>query len=86
MALVRLAEEFGFQIGTFQHVLEGYRVADEIAAHGAGASTFSDWWAYKVEAYGAIPHNAAIMTEQGVVVSINSDSGEEMRLLNQEAA
>ena len=84
--LMRLAEEFGFTIGTLQHVLEGYKVADEIAAHGAGASTFSDWWGYKVEAYEAIPHNAALMTERGVVVSINSDSGEEMRHLNQEAA
>ena len=86
LQLVRLAEEFGFRISTFQHVLEGYRVADELAAHGAGASTFSDWWAYKVEAYEAIPHNAALMTERGVTVSINSDSGEEMRHLNQEAA
>jgi len=86
LQLLRLAEEFGFRIATLQHVLEGYRVADEIAAHGAGASTFSDWWAYKVEAYEAIPHNAAIMTRRGVVVSINSDSGEEMRHLNQEAA
>jgi imidazolonepropionase-like amidohydrolase len=86
LQLMRLAEEFGFRIGTLQHVLEGYKVADEIAAHGAGASTFSDWWGYKVEAYEAIPHNAALMTERGVVVSINSDSGEEMRHLNQEAA
>lgn len=86
LQLLRLAEEFGFQIATFQHVLEGYRVADEIAAHGAGASTFSDWWAYKVEAYEAIPYNAALMSERGVTVSINSDSGEEMRHLNQEAA
>jgi imidazolonepropionase-like amidohydrolase len=86
LQLIRLAEEFNFKIATFQHVLEGYKVADEIAAHGAGASTFSDWWAYKVEAYDAIPHNAALMTERGVVASINSDSGEEMRHLNQEAA
>jgi imidazolonepropionase-like amidohydrolase len=86
LQLLRLAEEFGVTIATFQHVLEGYRVAKEIAEHGAGASTFSDWWAYKVEAYEAIPHNAALMTEKGVVVSINSDSGEEMRHLNQEAA
>lgn len=86
LQLLRLAEEFGFRIATFQHVLEGYKVADEIAAHGAGASTFSDWWAYKVEAYDAIPYNAALMTERGVTVSINSDSGEEMRHLNQEAA
>ena len=84
--LLRLAEELGFRIATLQHVLEGYRVADEIAAHGAGASTFSDHWAYKVEAYEAIPHNAALMAERGVVVSINSDSAEEIRHLNQEAA
>jgi len=86
LQLLRLAEEFGFRIGTLQHVLEGYKIADEIAEHGAGASTFSDWWGYKVEAYDAIPHNAALMIERGVVVSINSDSGEEMRHLNQEAA
>ncbi len=86
LQLMRLAEEFGFKIATLQHVLEGYKVADEIAAHGAGASTFSDWWGYKMEAYDAIPHNAALMTERGVLVSINSDSGEEMRHLNQEAA
>ena len=86
LQLLRLAEEFGFTVRTLQHVLEGYKVADEIAAHGAGASTFSDWWAYKVEAFDAIPHNAALMTERGVLVSINSDSGEEIRHLNQEAA
>lgn len=86
LQLLRLAEEFGFTVRTLHHVLEGYKVADEIAVHGAGASTFSDWWAYKVEAYDAIPHNAALMTERGVLVSINSDSGEEIRHLNQEAA
>ena len=86
LQLMRAVEEFGVRIVTFQHVLEGYKVADEIAAHGAGASTFSDWWAYKVEAYDAIPYNAALMTERGVVVSINSDDAEEMRHLNQEAA
>ncbi|MGH9815149.1 MAG: amidohydrolase [Candidatus Acidiferrales bacterium] len=86
MMMIRVAEEFGFKIKTFQHVLEGYKVAKEIAAHGAGGSTFSDWWAYKMEAYDAIPHNAAIMTKKGVVVSINSDSAEEARHLNQEAA
>jgi len=85
LQLLRLAEEFGFRVATLQHVLEGYKVADEIAAHGAGGSTFSDWWGYKVEAYDAIPHNAALMHERGVVVSINSDSQEEMRHLNQEA-
>jgi imidazolonepropionase-like amidohydrolase len=86
LMLIRLADEFGFKIATFQHVLEGYKVAKEIAAHGAGASTFSDWWAFKIEAYDAIPYNAAIMTRKGVVVSINSDSAEEARHLNQEAA
>jgi len=86
LQLLRVAEEFGFRIATLQHVLEGYKVADEIAEHGAGASTFSDWWAYKVEAYDAIPHNAALMTERGILVSINSDSAEEARHLNQEAA
>ena len=86
LQLLRLAEEFHFTVRTFQHVLEGYKVADELAAHGAGASTFSDWWAYKMEAYDAIPYNAALMEERGVLVSINSDSEEEMRHLNQEAA
>lgn len=86
LQLLRTAEDFGVRIATLQHVLEGYKIADEIAAHGAGGSTFSDWWAYKVEAYDAIPYNAALMTERGVVVSINSDDAEEMRHLNQEAA
>lgn len=86
LMLLRVAKEFGFKVRTFQHVLEGYKVADEIAASGAGASTFSDWWAYKVEAYDAIPYNAAIMTRRGVVVSINSDDAEEATHLNQEAA
>jgi imidazolonepropionase-like amidohydrolase len=86
LMLLRVAKEFGFKVRTFQHVLEGYKVADEIAAAGAGASTFSDWWAYKVEAYDAIPYNAALMTKRGVVVSINSDDAEEATHLNQEAA
>jgi imidazolonepropionase-like amidohydrolase len=86
LQMIRVAEEFHFKVATFQHVLEGYKVANEIAQSGAGASAFSDWWAYKVEAYDAIPYNAALMTERGVVVSINSDSGEEARHLNQEAA
>ena len=86
LQLLRVAEEFNFRIATLQHVLEGYKVADEIARHGAGASTFSDWWAYKVEAYDAIPYNPALMVQRGVLVSINSDSAEEHRHLNQEAA
>ena len=86
LMLLRVADDFGFKIRTLQHVLEGYKVAKEIAAHGAGASTFSDWWAYKMEAYDAIPYNAAIMTKKGVVVSLNSDDAELMRRLNTEAA
>ncbi len=86
LMLIRLAEEFGFKVKTFQHVLEGYKVASEIARHGAGASTFSDWWAYKMEAYDAIPYNAAILAAHGVVVSLNSDSPELSRRLYWEAA
>lgn len=86
LMLIRLAEEFGITISTFQHVLEGYKVADEIAAHGAGASTFSDWWAYKAEAFDAIPHNGALMARRGVLVSFNSDSSELARRMNLEAA
>ncbi len=86
LMLLRVADEFGFKIRTLQHVLEGYKVAKEIAAHGAGASTFSDWWSYKVEAYDAIPYNAAIMMKKGVIVSLNSDDPELMRHLNTEAA
>jgi imidazolonepropionase-like amidohydrolase len=86
LMLLRVAKEFGFKVRTFQHVLEGYKVADELAAAGVGASTFSDWWAYKVEAYDAIPYNAALMTKRGVIVSINSDDAEEATHLNQEAA
>lgn len=86
LMLLRLADEFGFKIKTLQHVLEGYKVAKEIAAHGAGASTFTDWWAYKMEAYDAIPYNAALMHKKGVLVSLNSDSAELMRRLNTEAA
>jgi imidazolonepropionase-like amidohydrolase len=86
LMLLRVAKEFGFKVRTFQHVLEGYKVADELAAAGVGASTFSDWWAYKVEAFDATPYNAALMTRRGVVVSINSDDAEEATHLNQEAA
>lgn len=86
LMLIRVADEVGFKVRTFQHVLEGYKVAREIAEHGAGASTFSDWWAYKAEAYDATPYNAAIMARRGVVVSLNSDSDELQRHLNLEAA
>ena len=86
LMLMRVSKEFGFKVRTFQHVLEGYKVADELAAYGVGASTFSDWWAYKMEAYDAIPYNSALMTQRGVVVSVNSDDSEEARHLNQEAA
>jgi imidazolonepropionase-like amidohydrolase len=86
LEVLRVAEEFGVRVKTLQHVLEGYKVADEIAAHGAGASTFSDWWAYKPEAWDAIPYNGALMRERGVLVSFNSDSDELARRLNWEAA
>nr|NIR48092.1 amidohydrolase family protein [candidate division KSB1 bacterium]NIR72521.1 amidohydrolase family protein [candidate division KSB1 bacterium]NIS23820.1 amidohydrolase family protein [candidate division KSB1 bacterium]NIT70747.1 amidohydrolase family protein [candidate division KSB1 bacterium]NIU24262.1 amidohydrolase family protein [candidate division KSB1 bacterium] len=86
LMLVRVAEDFGFTIGTFQHVLEGYKVAEALAKHGAGASTFSDWWAYKFEVYDAIPYNGALMHDVGVVVSFNSDSNELARRMNLEAA
>jgi imidazolonepropionase-like amidohydrolase len=84
--LLNLADEFGFKIKTLQHVLEGYKVAKEIAAHGAGASTFVDFWGYKVEAWDAIPYNAALMKKFGVNVSINSDDNSRMRRLYEEAA
>ncbi|MGA2593411.1 MAG: amidohydrolase [Bryobacteraceae bacterium] len=86
LMLLRVADDFGFKIRTLQHVLEGYKVAKEIAAHGTGASTFSDWWAYKAEAYDAIPYNAAMLVRAGVLTSVNSDSAELMRHLNTEAA
>ena len=86
LMLIGIANEFGFKIRTFQHALEGYKVAKEIAEHGAGASIFTDSWAYKIEAYDAIPYDAAIMTRAGVNVSVNSDSDERARRLNIDAA
>jgi N-acetylglucosamine-6-phosphate deacetylase len=86
LMLIRVAESFGFTIGTFQHVLEGYKVAEAIAEHGAGASSFSDWWAYKIEVMDAIPYNGSLMTHVGVNVSFNSDSNELARRMNTEAA
>ena len=84
--LMHVADDFDFTVNTFTHILEGYKVADKMAAHGAGGSTFSDWWAYKWEVRYAIPYNAALMTQAGVVTAINSDSSEMSRRLNQEAA
>jgi len=84
--LLRLAEEFGFKIGTLQHGLEAYKIAPEIAKHGAGVSIFADSWSYKLEAYDSIPYNAYILWKNGVLVSINSDSDERMRRLNLDAA
>jgi imidazolonepropionase-like amidohydrolase len=84
--LLRVADRFGFKIKSLQHVLEGYKIASEIADHGASCSTFSDWWAYKIEAYDAIPFNSALLNEAGVTVCIKSDSNELMRHLYQEAA
>ncbi len=84
--LIRVAEEMGFTVRTFQHVLEGYKASLEIAEHGATASTFSDWYDYKAEVWEATPYNGAIMHDDGVVVSFNSDSGELARHMNHEAA
>ncbi len=84
--LMKVAEKFNFNINTFTHILEGYKLADKMKEHGVGGSTFSDWWAYKYEVNDAIPYNATIMHNQGVTVAINSDDGEMSRRLNQEAA
>ncbi len=86
LMLTRIAEDFGFTIGTFQHVLEGYKIAERIQEHGAGASTFSDWWSYKYEVIDAIPYNGALMHEVGINVSFNSDDDELSRHMNLEAA
>ena len=84
--LIRVCEEFGIKIASFQHVLEGFKVADAMAKHGAGGSTFSDWWAYKIEAWDAIPGNGPLMHDQGVVVSYNSDNSQLATRLNWEAS
>lgn len=84
--LMKVADSLGFKVNTFTHILEGYKLADKMAKHGAGGSSFADWWAYKMEVKDAIPYNAAIMHRQGVLVSINSDDAEMARRLNQEAA
>ncbi len=83
---MRVAEQMGYTVNTFTHILEGYKVADKMKAHGSNASTFSDWWAYKMEVQDAIPYNAAIMHRVGLNVAINSDDAEMARRLNQEAA
>ena len=83
---MQVAEQFNFNVNTFTHILEGYKVADKMKKHGVGGSTFSDWWAYKYEVNDAIPYNAAIMHYAGVTVAINSDDSEMSRRLNQEAA
>ncbi|MEN9570907.1 MAG: hypothetical protein RL172_2138 [Bacteroidota bacterium] len=85
-AMMKVADKFGFVVNTFTHILEGYKVADKMKAHGAAASTFSDWWAYKMEVVDAIPQNAYIMQQQGLTVAINSDDAEMSTRLNQEAA
>src|SRR5258706_15061537 len=84
--LMQVADSFGFKVNTFTHILEGYKVADKMKAHGANASTFADWWAYKYEVIDAIPYNAAILTKVGIPTAVNSDDAEMARRLNQEAA
>mgnify|MGYP000903401473 CR=1 FL=1 len=86
LAFLRVMEGFKVRVATLQHILEGYKVANEIARHGAGASAFSDWWAYKFEVLDAIPHAGAIMHERGILVSFNSDSSDHARRMNLEAA
>jgi imidazolonepropionase-like amidohydrolase len=84
--LMHVADSMAFRVNTFTHILEGYKVADKMKAHGVAGSTFSDWWAYKFEVNDAIPYNAALMQQQGVLVCLNSDDAEMGRRLNQEAA
>ena len=84
--LMQVADSMGFTINTFTHILEGYKVADKMKIHGAGASTFSDWWAYKYEVNDAIPYNAAILNKMNIITAINSDDAEMGKRLNQEAA
>ncbi|UKJ07471.1 amidohydrolase family protein [Solitalea lacus] len=84
--LMHVADSMGFKVNTFTHILEGYKVADKMKAHGAAGSTFSDWWAYKMEVRDAIPYNGAIMHNMGLLTSFNSDDAEMARRLNQEAA
>ncbi len=86
LMMIRVADQVGFKITTFQHILEGYKVAKEMVQHGVAGAGFSDWWAYKIEAYDAIPYNMALMTRKGVLSGVNSDSAETMRRLNTEAA
>ena len=86
MMLLNISDEMGFKVRELQHVLEGYKVAREIAAHGVGGGTFIDWWGYKAEAYDATPYNVALMVRNGVLTSVNSDSDELARHLNQDAA
>ena len=86
LAFLRTMEKFGIKVASLQHILEGYKVADEIAKHGAGGSTFADWWAYKYEVIDSIAYGASLMRERGVVVSVNSDSDDYARRLNLEAA
>lgn len=84
--LMHVGDSLGFQVNTFTHILEGYKVADKMKARGIGASSFSDWWAYKMEVKDAIPYNASLLNQMGVVTAINSDDAEMGRRLNQEAA
>jgi imidazolonepropionase-like amidohydrolase len=84
--LLHVADSMKFKVNTFTHILEGYKVADKMKKHGASASTFADWWAYKYEVVDAIPQNAAILNKMGIVTAINSDDAEMGRRLNQEAA
>ena len=84
--LIKTADRLGFKVNTFTHIIEGYKVADQMAKHGAAGAGFADWWSYKFEVYDAIPQNAKMMQDAGVLSTINSDDAEMARRLNQEAA
>jgi len=86
LEFIKLSKEFGFKIAAFEHISEAFKIAKELAEEGIGISIFADSWAYKVEASEGIAYNAAFCTQQGVLVSINSDSGEKIRRLFNEAA
>ncbi|MDP5207732.1 amidohydrolase family protein, partial [Alishewanella sp. SMS9] len=86
LMLMKVADEMGFKVNTYTHILEGYKVASEMKAHGASASTFADWWGFKMEVTDAIPTNTCLMHEQGMLVSVNSDDPGLLRRLNQEAS
>lgn len=86
LMMLRLAEEYGFTIASFEHTLEGYKIADELREHGAGAVVWTDWSSFKVEAYDGILYNARLLNEVGVLTSLHSDNTQLSTRMNWEAA